>query len=259
MSFNKNELILDRVRSVLNFDLSTGELLYRLTQIEDPSLGCSAEGEDVTDAMGSPITTLYRAKQATFSGTNSLVSLDLLAAQYGDKKEVASADHTITVPISETLEVVDSKITLSHSPKGEIKYIYNLIDGEIATKYIAGTEASETEFVVNEKVITVPTGVTGKIFVAYEFESTEANKITNYTNKFPEAVKLQIEAYFRDKCNENLIYAGAIVSLKAKLNPESAELNLTSTGKHGFEYKMMKDYCSEEGELFSVIIYNDKD
>ena len=31
---------------------------------------------------------------------------------------------------------------------------------------------------------------------------------------------------------------------------------LTSTGKHAFEFNMMKDYCAEEGEdeLFSIII-----
>ena len=89
MSLNKNELILDRVRSLTTHDLETSELLFRLTSLEDPSLSCTAEGEEVVDAIGALITTLYRAKKATFSASNSLISLDLAAAQYGTKKEVA--------------------------------------------------------------------------------------------------------------------------------------------------------------------------
>ena len=75
MAFNKSELILDRVRSMSFSDLETGELLFRLTSLEDPTLNCTAESEEVTDALGSVITTLYRAKKATFSATNSLLSL----------------------------------------------------------------------------------------------------------------------------------------------------------------------------------------
>ena len=90
--FNKNELIIDRVRSLVAHDLSTGELLFRLTSLEEPSLQCTAEGEEVTDAIGAVITTLYRAKKATFSATNSLISLDLAAAQYVASKKFAGKD-----------------------------------------------------------------------------------------------------------------------------------------------------------------------
>ena len=73
MAFNKNELILDKVRSLTAHDLSTGEMLFRLTSLEDPSLSCTAEGEEIVDAIGAVITTLYRAKKATFSASNCSV------------------------------------------------------------------------------------------------------------------------------------------------------------------------------------------
>ena len=88
-------VILDKVRSLVAKDLSTDQMLFRLTSLEDPTLSCTAEGEEITDAIGAVITTLYRAKKATFSATNSLISLDLAAAQYGTKKEIASADNKI--------------------------------------------------------------------------------------------------------------------------------------------------------------------
>lgn len=259
MAFNKNELILDKVRSLTTHSLSNGEMLFRLTSLEDPSLQCTAEGEEVTDAIGAVITTLYRAKRATFSATNSLISLDLAAAQYGTKKEVGSTDGKIVVPTYEILTIgADATtVSLAHKPVNTVSYIYSIANGEIGTSYKAGADASATDFVISaEGVITVPTGLKGKIYVEYEYEAENANRIVNSASKFPEACSMKIYAYFRDKCNENVVYSGVIIAPKAKLNPEQVELALTSTGKHGFEFTMMKDYCAEEGadELFSIVV-----
>ena len=277
MAFDVNELIIDRVRSLTAHDLSDGKMLFRLTSLEDPSLACTAEGEEVTDAIGALITTLYRAKKATFSASNSLISLDLAAAQYGTKKEIASAENKIVVPTYEVLTVEGGKVMLSNeatyteTDDGKkaynIKYIYALVDGGIATRYGFGAAVSDTEFLASEgtktladgttKIVTsieVPTGVTGKIYVEYEYLAENANRIVNKTSEFPEACSMKIYAYFRDKCNENVVYSGVIVANKAKLNPESIELALTSTGKHAFEFQMMRDYCDEEAELFSIIV-----
>lgn len=259
-TFNQNELILDRVRSLTAHDLSNGEMLFRLTSLEDPSLNCTAEGEEVTDAIGALITTLYRAKKATFSATNSLLSLDLAAAQFGTKKEVASDNNKIEVPACETLTVDKGVVTLSNTPVNEIKHIYKLQDGGVAARYTQSAFIEEgediEEFSINDKVITLPASVVDgdKILVEYEFESTNANRIINKTSEFPEACSMKIYAIFRDKCNENLVYAGTIVAEKAKLNPESVELALTSTGKHAFEFQMMRDYCDEEAELFKIVV-----
>lgn len=259
MAFNKNELILDRVRSMTFNDLSTGEMLFRLTQLEDPTLTCTSEGEEVTDALGSVITTLYRSKKATFSATNSLVSLDLAAAQYGTKKEVAEAGKEIVTRTFETITIPDAATTvkLAHKPanKDDVKFIYSIANGELGKSYKAGANASNTEFVVAENgTITLPTGLTGKIYVEYEFKTENAVRIVNKASKFPEAAKVVIYAIFRDACNENVVYSGVIVCPKAKFNPESVELALTSTGKHAFELNMMKDYCEDDGDLFTIIV-----
>ena len=256
MAFNKNELILDRVRSLTAHDLSNGEMLFRLTSLEEPTLSCTAEGEEIVDAIGALITTLYRAKKATFSATNSLISLDLAAAQYGTKKEIGAENNMITVPTYEVITIADKATTieLAHEPVGAIPYIYSIANGEIGTSYAFGAAESATEFTFEGKVINLPTGLTGKVYVEYAYETANANRIVNKTSEFPEACSMKIYAYFRDKCNENLVYSGVIISPKAKLNPEQVELALTSTGKHAFEFQMMRDYCEEDAELFSIII-----
>lgn len=252
--FNKNELILDRVRSLTAHDLATNQLLFRLTSLEDPTLSCSTEGEEVVDAIGSIITTMYRAKKATFSASNSLFSFDLAARQFGAEKVVATNEKKIVDYTYEILTIANKKVTLSQTPYSSVKYIYSIVDGEIGTVYTAGAAASATEFVINGKEITVPTDLTGKVYVEYDYENENAMSLKNMTGTQPEACSIIIYAYFRDKCNENLIYSGKIICPKAKLNPEQIELALSSTGKHPFEFKFQKDYCSEEEELFSIII-----
>lgn len=268
MALNLNELIIDRVRSLTAHDLSTGEMLFRLTSLEDPSLNCTAEGEEVVDAIGALITTLYRAKKATFSASNSLISLDLAAAQFGTKKEIASADNMVNVPTYEVITIgadADGNplptVELKNAAVGDIPYIYSIVSGEVGTSYKYGAAASAEEFTIGEdkKTITLPTGLSGKIYVEYTYaadgtEKNGANRIVNKTSEFPNACSMKIYAYFRDKCNENVVYSGVIVANKAKLNPESIELALTSTGKHPFEFQMMRDYCDEEAELFSIIV-----
>ena len=262
MALNINELIVDRVRSLTAHsinDIDHGALLFRLTSLEDPSLNTTSESEEIIDAIGATIATLYRAKKATFAASNSLLSLDLAAAQYGTKKQVLSENQTITDYAYEILKVENGSVKLANKPNVDsIKYIYTIENNQIGTAYKAGSAASETEFVVaDDGTITVPTSVTaGKVYVEYTYESASAMKVTNRASEFPSACSVVIYAYFKDICNENKVYSGKIICPKAKLNPEQVELALTATGKHAFEFQMMKDYCAEEGqdELFSIIV-----
>ena len=252
--FNKNEMILDKVRSLSYNDLETRQMLFRLTSLEESSLSCTAEGEEITDAIGSLITTLYRAKKASFSATNSLFSFTLLAEQYGATKEVATEDKAILDRTYDILNVESGKITLSQTPKGDIRYIYGMAEGEVAQVYEVGVDGAKN-FSITDKEITVPTDAPEtKFYVEYDFDNNNAMKLVNRASEFPRAGYVVIYAYFKDKCNENKRYSGKIICPKAKLNPTQIDTALTSTGKHPFELTMMKDYCDENDELFTVII-----
>lgn len=254
-TFNKNEVVLEKVKQASLYDLETGILLNRLTSIEDPSLNTTAEKEEVVDAQGNTITDIYRAKKATFGGSNSLFSLDLAASQFGAKKEVASADNKIINYMAETMTIADGKVKLSRVPvENSIKYIYIIEGGEIGESYSVGTNTETQALVAEDGTITVPTTVKeGKVYVEYAYESEEAVRIVNKANEYPTAGKLVILALFRDKCTDKTIL-GSIICPKAKLNPESVDLSLTPTGKHPFEYTMMKDFCSDEEELFEIVL-----
>lgn len=262
MAFNPNELLIDRVRYVVAHDIKTNEKLFMLTELEEASLNTTAEGEDVTDAVGALITTIYRSKQAEFSATNSLFSLDLAAAQFGSKKEVAAEGAAI---IDYTYEMIDipadaTEIKLAHTPvAGSVQYIYAVENGAASTSYKAGAAASATEFVIaDDGTITLPTGMTGKVFVEYQYESTNAVRVVNSATEFPQVCSAIIYVIFRDVCTEELI-AGKILCKKCKLDPSSVELALTATGKHPFTFKIQKDFCGSEDELFTILVSDEDD
>lgn len=266
-TFNKNEVVLEKIKQASLYDLESGILLNRLTSIEDPSLNTTAEKTEVLDAQGNTITDIYKAKKATFGGSNSIFSLDLAASQFGATKEVASADKKIVNYTAENLTISDGKVKLAKTPvENSIKYIYIIEAGEIGESIVIGATAAdastdaegnpipETAVVAKDGTITLPPARTsGKVYVEYAYESEEAVRIVNKADEYPTAGRLVILALFRDKCTDKTIL-GSIICPKAKLNPESVDLSLTPDGKHPFEYTMMKDFCSNDEELFEIVL-----
>lgn len=265
MSFNPNELILEKIRSVEEYDPATNELIGRYTQIEDPSLKTSADAQEITDAMGATIYTIYNAQKGTFDFTNSLFSLDLAASQYGSKKITATSENKIIVPVSEVINInSDHTVALKYTPVGtagaEVKYVKVInSDNTFGESYEVSATAGDGKFTIDAvaKKITLPENVTGKVFVNYEKESEEAVQITKNTDNIPEVRTLLIHAIFHAVCDTNTIYAGVIRCPKAQIDPSSTEITLKPDGKHAASYILQKDYCSNDSKLFDIIVSKD--
>lgn len=265
-TFNPNELIIEKVRSVEEYDPNTSELLGRYTQIENPSLKLSADGTDVTDAMGAPITTFYNAQSGTFEFSNSLFSMDLAASQFGSNKVVASKGSEIIVPVSETIAIGnDNTVTLKYTPVGtlgaEIKYVKVMnADNTYGKTYtITSGEVGDDKFKLDasNKTITLPAGTTGRVFVNYNRKSEKAAMITKTTSSTPKVRSLLIHVIFHHPCRINDVIAGVISCPSAEIDPSSVEINFKSDGKHAVTYLLRKPYCEEEGKLVDIIVAQD--
>ena len=263
--FNPNEVILERVRFVEEYDIATNELMGRYTQIESPSLKTAAEGTAVTDAMGSEIANFYKAQTGTFDFTNSIHSLDLMASQFGTKKEIADTANKMIMPVSETIDIAaDHTVILKYVPVGaagaEVKYVKVINENnEFGKTYEVSATAGEGKFTIDaaSKTITMPDNVTGKVFVRYDKETSTAVKVTKKTDDVPEVKSLLIHAIFHNKCNPNVVYAGVISVPRAQIDPSSVELNLTPDGKQAVSYKLQANSCEESAKLFDIIISED--
>lgn len=263
--FNPNELILEKIRAVEEYDPATSELTGRYTQVEDPSLNTSANAKDVVDAMGTSIATFYDAQAGTFGFTNSLFSLDLSASQFGTTKVVATDVAKIVMPVSETITIgADQKVLLKYVPVGtagaEVKFVKVInTNNTFGTTYEVSATAGAGKFTLDAatKTITMPAGVTGKVLVRYDKESATAVKVSKSTTGVPEVKSLLIHAIFHDPCNKNLVYAGVISCPRAQIDPTSVDISLKSDGKHAAKYVLQKPYCDDAATLFDIIVSED--
>ena len=275
MDFNLNNFVIDRIVRGVALSQKDDSVLFAINQIQNASLNCASESTDAVDAMGTPIATFYRAKSAEFSAENALFDMNLMATQLGTDKKVASAEAKITVPAMESFTVVagQTKYDLKQTPMGEIKEIYAInSDSTFGTKYVKATSASEKNFSIADKTITVqvqelnedgsvktpgiPAGT--EMFVMYEYDTEKAVEVVNSAKKFPVGCKFIMEVLCCDVCDQtNLVYVYVIFN-NAKLSPDF-DWSIATDGAHPFSMKAQQDYCDKEKRLFSIVIPGDQE
>lgn len=264
MKMNLNNFIIDRPIQLAMFSKLTGELYWRVNQIEEPHLKCTSTSEEVVDALGSPIMIFDRAKKAEFTASNAILDLGLAAAQFGSAKEFASDTNKIVTPKFQTFTITEAQtsIVLAEKPVGvtgaEIKHIYGVNKNtSISENYVLGATASATEFTVDAetKTITLPTGLPAGtiILVKYDYESSSAVKIENDATEFPKAGSAILQVLGHDVCDQETKYVANIVMPNTKLKSD-VDLTFNSKGKHPMTLEAMQDYCDEKKELFSIVI-----
>lgn len=247
--------IVDRIVRGNMYSNKTGELLWSVNQIQNPSLTMESETVDAVDALGTPIMSFDRSKTCTLSGESAVFDLELLAAQMGTK----AVEGTRIITAFETLEVGDTAtVELAHEPAAEypVTTIYVLKDDEtiLASEALkVGEAVSEGVFTISGKQIKVPDTLKGgRVFVSYEYEG-KATYVVNSAEEFPKAGKFVMEVLGRDVCDsETEIYAMLILP-KAKLS-SSTEVSFATDMTQGFELTAQKDYCSRKKELYTLVI-----
>ena len=215
MAFDLNNFVIDRVVRGIATDMKTGDVLFSINQITNPSLNCTAESTDAVDALNVPIATFYRAKTAEFSAENALFDMNLLATQSGTAKKVASATAKIDAPCFQTIDITASTTyTLSHAPKtGTTPKVYVLNgDGTLGEKVEIATAASDRKVALTGATLSVVVGETGykageQIFVMYEYEADGSEKngaveVANSANNFPVGCKFVMEILGADVCDQ---------------------------------------------------------
>ncbi len=256
--FDVNNFVIDRpIRGIMT-STSDGSVLWSLSQITNPSLAMSSESVTAVDALGSKIMEFERAKEATFSGENAILDLGLLAAQAGSTKKIASSTSKIRATKFEELPVTGATVTLSNTPAEPVTQIHVLNgDSSLGTAYNAGTASTATEFVQADEVITLPTTVTdGRVFVMYEYDSSEAVEVLNSAVKYPTAGRFVLEVLGADVCDPSTLIHAYVIFPSAKLS-SNTDVTLSTDMTHGFELSCQQDYCSATKDLWKIVIAND--
>ncbi len=258
--FNPNNFVIDHALRGIMTSTEDGSYMWSINQITEPSLEMTSESTDAVDALGSRIMTFDRAKEATFSGQNSLFDLGLLAAQSGTAKVSATADNKMVVPTFETIDVASASavLTLKHTPTQDVKSIYVLnSDGTLGQELKGSASAGNGKFVydASQKKITLGSDVAvgSQVFVMYDYESDQAVGVTNTAKNFPRAGKFVLEVLGCDVCNPSVKIHAYIIFPNAKLDPK-VTIDFKTDGNHPFSVIAQQAYCDKEKTLFKIII-----
>ncbi len=257
-TFNINNFVIDHIRRGVAFKSNTWDYMWAVNQLKDASLSCTSENSEAKDMLGTTIMTFERAKSCSFSATNAIFDLGLLAAQMGTQKEIASETNTIDTPEFYTLVVEAGKTsyTLPHTPKDAVKEIYTLNgDESIGYAYEAATTADSTHFVYSEGKIVVPTGlaVGTELIVMYEYAATSAVQVVNRATEFPKACRFVLEVLGADTCDPTTVIKAMIVFDNAKLSSQ-VDIGLATDSGMPVKIDCAQSYCDREKKLFRIVI-----
>ncbi len=244
MAFDIRSFTIERIVRGVMFDTGTGKAMFSLNQMSDATLSVTSESVSVPDALGSPIVTYDRGKTATLTGTSAMFDFDLLAAQSGVDKTIASSSNTIETPAFEevTLAAAQTDWVLNNTPVGvtgaEIPFIYALLgDSSFGTAYPISASASATSFALDtaSKTITVPTGLPAgtRLWVYYSFNAVNAIEVVNSGNGYGKMGRFVMEVIGNDPCSISTKYKAYVIFGNAKLS-SNFDISFTSEGGHPF-------------------------
>jgi hypothetical protein len=258
-----NGLVIDRVLQATGFSKSTGEPVYRLTQVQNPSLTSSADQVDALDNTGVKIMSFDRNAAATFSAENAIKDLGLLASQLGTAVVEASATNKVAVPAFDIVDVVagTTEYTMKHTPVATpVVYVLNG-DGSLGVKIANGTTAAEGKFAYADGKITIVIGEAIKagaqLVAMYEYEAdgtaAKAVAVEARSNVFAKPHRLVVEVLAYDPCEPDVMIYMYLIFNNAKMS-RNFDLTLDTESAHSFEIECMVDYCNKDKRLFEIVI-----
>ena len=256
MAFDINNFVIDRVTRGVALSQKDDSVLFSINQMQNVSLNCASESTDAVDALGTPIATFYRAKSAEFSAENAIFDMNLMATQLGTAKKVASSGSKITAPAMESFTYGTGTYELKHAPKVAPNEIYVLNgDSTFGKKFKKGTNASDSEFSIADKMVKLPTGLNAddELFVMYDYETESAVEVVNSATEFPVGCKFIMEVLGCDVCDQTTLVHAYVIFNNFKLSPDF-DWSIATDGAHPFSGKAQQAYCDKEKRLFSIVI-----
>ena len=252
MAFKLGDLIIDRIQMAMaeKFD---GTPLYVLTQLSDASIEISAESRDTTDKDGTLIKRFWRAKTGTFTATNAMLNLNVLAAQSGNDADIATAQNVIVMPRIITVKK-GTTVTLDGFVTGNRLTVNALGEnGAMGKAYSLGASASATEYAVNGTTFTPPTDANETQFVVkYDRGVEDGVKILNSADKFPATVKLTLKGLCVDPCEADTLRAVYIVLPSFQPSPETTVSLGGDDTSIDFTGDLQVLYCASDKPLYEV-------
>lgn len=206
-----SDLTITSLDEIRGYDITTGDYLFTLDELQDATIANSEDRVDVTGKNGRLLNSLKRNKSVTISGTNGLINSALMALQIGKEQETKN---TLIDWVEDGVSVASGATTATTAFKAygatgsEIKAIYiKNADGTLGTKLtqVASNPVKDASFsyVVGTKTITFAsgqfTGAAAELCIFYK-RQISGTVVTNISDNYSKKCVLYIDATGEDKC-----------------------------------------------------------
>lgn len=237
-------------------------MLYTLDQLSSASIAVTSESTEITDKKGNVIRKTFRSKSAEFNATNALLHPAIMAAAAGSGIEIAAEGAAIEMPRILSI-AAGATIDASDAKTGTIHVMGMFGNGANDVELTQSTEAVAGEsFAFVDGKITVPAAgddLPTYYVIRYDRDRETGMKISNYADKFPNTVHLNLLCSYVDPCSDEL--KSCIVYIPSFMANPDITINLDADNQEiDYNGTIQIDYCSKGGQkLLYVIYYPDED
>lgn len=247
MAFKIDDIIVDRIQMAY-MEETNGTPIGTLTQLSEATLEVTAESTDSVDKDGTLIKRFWRGKTGTFTATNAMLNLNVMAQMSGTKKAVASASNVFeNVPGLAIVKIASGATAVlpGYVPNSaKVNYLYNngtMGDTVPLDQYAIATADGVTTFTApaekptedGERIKEID-----RVIVRYNRDATAGVAIHNSADKFPQTIRLILKVLIVDPCDASTLRAAIIDIPSFQPSPE-VSITFSSEGTIDEEYVLL--------------------
>lgn len=252
------DLIITSLDTINAFDITTGNYLFTLDELQSASIAQGQEKVDITGKQGRKLSSMKRNKTMTISGQNGMLSCGLVEMQTGSSFETKTTEVMWTDFLS-----VDSNHEAVTNYKGigtagaEICELYILESvGTVRTSLEQAAEAASGKFAYDPstKKLSFYTDVdAGTQIAVYYKRRISAEVLSNESDVYSGKCELYVDATGEDKC-ANLYHVQFHIP-KADFNGEFELSFGDDQTVHAFEAEGLSGACGAGATFWDMIVF----
>lgn len=257
MAFKLDNYVIDKILRAIATD-SNGKILYILSQLADGSIEITSESKEARDKNGTLIKKFYTGKAGTFTANNALVDFNILAANSGAGKQVATTSAPINMPCSRTVKKGVAEVTITGLDAASVQVVGQDASGNLVATYTKDTAASATAFVATGEKVTLPTDTSVANFVIKCTRAvTNGIAIVNNADNFPSTVTLTLEVLGIDPCEKDVLRKMYVVFPSFQPSPD-VSISIATDAQLPYSGDLQVDYCNANGRnLYEIYVAED--
>lgn len=254
------DIVITSLETINAFDITTGNFLFTLDELQSVSLAQGQEKVDITGKQGRKLSSLKRNKSMTISGANGMLSCGLVELQTGSKFETKNAEvmwnDFLTVNASNEATTKFKAIGTAGAEISEL-YILETV-GTVRTSLEQAAEVAAGQFTYDPatKKLAFNSDVEeGTQIAVYYKRKIAADVLSNQSDKYSSKCELYVDAVGEDKCAN--IYHVQFHIPKADFNGDFTLDFGDDQSAHNFEAEGLSGACGAGGTLWDMIVFGE--